>query len=217
MKASVSTQQIIDLEHFLPTHIPVLAIYSRSFTLAAHLLEYLSLDLGRILAEESGSTPVEVLSDESTTLTSSVDPIADSRAYGISSVLDIGQKITRPVPSVPVLDLTVRTSTPTTVPTPAKHTPTPSPSRSQSLSPGLEDVVKQDSPDPDYPLNPDPAVSTVSHQPRTEIKKKKPKSIGVDPFSELSKQKTTRTAGKLDIKMIKKKQKRNDIDDIFGF
>jgi hypothetical protein len=216
LKAAVSTQQIIELEHFLPTHIPVLAIYGRLFALSAHLASYLSLDLERILGGESGVEEPVVTSTLSTLAAFPV--LADiplGMELGESSVLgqsgpDYGQKIARPVSSL----ITFAPDRPSPSPSLSSSKPIPSSARpsppvpvrtaSRSRSPSI--AQEQDSPDPDFPeialpqAKPSPIPSDIPRELPKIIKKKK--------------RTPTETATN---ENIKKKKKRNDIDDIFGF
>lgn len=203
----MSTQQIIELEHFLPTQISVLAIYGRLFALAVNIAQTLSLDIEEILA---GTGPdgnkiagmmgsVSARTDdlsllEPKTLTTSTTRYTD---------FDFGQKIERPTKQAVAPVLPVRPSEPT-LPMPSKSR---SPSPSASQSPTVRPV--QDSPDPDFPVmlppSPGPKASSLASPAPLEMRKKKKRP------------KTEAEAGAEGSKKTQKiKKKRNDIDDIFG-
>lgn len=227
-KASISTRQIIELGHFLPTHIPVLAIYGRLFAASAHLVQSLALDLEGILAGQSGVEEVvaaavapstlAALASTSGLLPALFDPIESRSGPAGEAGLDIGQKISRPIPSF----VSARGQVPETPIVSASDSPMPlspdrqsrsvlvAPARTPSRSPSSSPFVNQgqDSPDPDFPeitLPPTEPSLPSSNYPRESTLKeakvlKKKKRVPVE-IGESG----------------KKKKKRNDIDDIFGF
>ena len=235
LKASVSTTQIIELGHFLPTHIPVLAIYGRLFALSAHLTQSLSLDLERILAGQSGVEEVVAVASAPSTLIASTSgsapestilPIPDDVVetnFGQAGQagLDIGQKISRPITSsapvstsVSVPDTPVPMSMSMSI-SPERHSRSPSeqapPARTPSRSPSVSPRVNQgeDSPDPDFPEINLPEATTPSSP-----------SLKVPRGPKLEKPKVVKKKKRVPIdagETSKKKKKRNDIDDIFGF
>lgn len=191
-----------------------MAIYGRIFALSTHLAQSLSLDLERILAGQSGveelkpQTQSVLLPDTIEILEIPLETNDGPSRAGARSGFDMGQKIARPVPSTPNIvpdPMTVSKPTPTTSPerqSPSEvaRTPSPSPAASPSM------LMEQDSPDPDYPdgtipqAESSPPVSKLPRERTTKVLKKKRVPVEART-SEIS----------------KKKKKRNDIDDIFGF
>ena len=215
LKASVSTQQIIELGHFLPTHIPVLAIYGRLFALSAHLAQSLSLDLEGILGGGSGIEEViqakAAAAAEGAVLPMMDDPLevplgAESRRI---STYDLGQRIARPVVTSIIASEPLTASIPlasSAVNSPSPPVPTPTPSRSPS--PSL--VPQQDSPDPDFPENLIPDAQSQSPAEGTSQQARMPRDRTPKVIKKKKRPVQVSEVGK-------KKKKRNDIDDIFGF
>lgn len=179
------------------------------FALCAHLAEYLSLDLERILGGMSGGKEARkpLVTTASAIALETALELGHGACEAGHSNLDIGQKIARPVASIVSDDMESVAQQSTPPPSDSKSDParaeTPVPPHSSS-PPG---TPKQDSPDPDFPeptafpTEPIPPSSTIPQDTAPKVTKKK-KRAPVDNTPGLAN---------------KKKKKRNDIDDIFGF
>lgn len=97
MKATVSIQQIIELEHFLPTQISVIAIYGRLFALSSSIADNLGMEM-----EEMLGVPLKKVKKRKSENEDEVVEVLDEYIYtpapGRSvATIDMGQKISRPV------------------------------------------------------------------------------------------------------------------------
>lgn len=187
----MSTQQIIELEHFLPMHVSVLAVYGRLFVLASHLGQFLSLDVEELLSGRAMPKAVAKAEQEAVSLFAEQSIGEMSASAGAT---DLGEKIHRPISRA--------IATPPAPPAPPlkrKETPARSSSPAQC----------EDSPDPDFPDSP-LAPSTV-HDPA-------PRRLKASQSDKPKKKRAKAISNNDDSPAVKKKVKRRDaIDDIFGF
>lgn len=191
IKAAISTQQIIELEHFLPTHISVLAVYGRLFALASHLGQHHSLELEELLGGQAKKEDIKIIE----AMAVSDSPVNDSTLS--ASTLDLGQKIERKTASAASLSIP---AIPVAVTPPVHELDLGTPARSPSP------VPSQDSPDPDFPVISNTS-SEVPEPTAAPARLEKPKKKRVKALSD--------EVEKVPVKKAKKK-KRDDIDDIFG-
>jgi hypothetical protein len=116
LKATVSIQQIIDLEHFLPTVISVMAIYGRLFAIGSSIANVLGMEI-----EESLGVPKRIVKqkrkrEERDEIAEVIQEYVYTPAAGRKNpTFDLGQKIARPVrspspePAPPVVSVPVLT------------------------------------------------------------------------------------------------------------
>lgn len=128
MKATVSIQQIIELEHFLPTVVSVIAIYGRLFALGSSIANTLGMEV-----EESLGVPKKKVREKRKR--KELDEIVEVEEDYVYtpepgrrvSTFDLGQKIERPVRS-PSPHPVPRALAPVQVPTSSEESESPPPS-----------------------------------------------------------------------------------------
>ena len=123
----MSIQQIIELEHFLPTVISVMAIYGRLFAIGSSIANHLGMEI-----EESLGVPKRIIKQKRKR--EERDELAEVMAEYVytpapgrkNSTFDLGQKIARPVRS-PSPEATLPVA-PVRVLTPSEGSGSPPPS-----------------------------------------------------------------------------------------
>jgi len=204
LKATVATQQIIQLEHFLPTQISVIAVYGRLFALGTSMAAFHGLDLEEVL---EGKARVERRKRVKRGETVDLEDIMEMEvATGpISfSTFDMGQKIQRPV--IPEGQVTE----PTIVTTDAIESPSPLPSsKGESSSPPPPSSPDEVLPPPPPTVKPKPKLKRSIDS--AESKAARDSDTTTEPKLKSKKRPT------LDEKVKTKKKKRDDMDSIFGF
>jgi hypothetical protein len=126
----VSIQQIIELEHFLPTVISVMAIYGRLFAIGSSIANVLGMEI-----EESLGVPKRIIKqkrkrEERDEIAEVMEEYVYTPAPGRKNpTFDLGQKIARPVRS-PSPEPILSASGPAPVPvlTPSEESGSPPPS-----------------------------------------------------------------------------------------
>jgi hypothetical protein len=204
LKATVSTQQIIQLEHFLPTQISVIAVYGRLFALGTSMASYHGLDLEEAL---EGKASVErrkpVKRGETVDLEDIMEMEVDAGPISFST-FDMGQKIQRPI--IPEHQVTV----PTIITTDSKKSPSPVPSsKGESSSPPPPSSPDELLPPP--PPTAKPKLKLKRSIDSAESKAARDSDTTTEPKLKSKKRPT------LDEKVKAKKKKRDDMDSIFGF
>ena len=126
MEATVSIQQIIELEHFLPTQISVIAVYGRLFALGVSIANVLDMEMEETLGVPKRTVKTKRKREDRDQIVEVFDhyietapPVAGRRV----STFDLGQKIARPVRS------------PSPIPSPPAPAPIRLPSKSESATP----------------------------------------------------------------------------------
>ena len=207
----MAIQQIIELEHFLPTQISVVAIYGRLFAIGISIATHFGLDLEQVLSgdiksktkskgkkrkRKDGADAPLIYEDSNLDLDIDMDlgPRMVSRR---KDTFDMGQRIERPV-TVPVLQPEL------SVPIQSKSSIDP-PQLSPADSPGS---ISSGSPPPSSPDIPPSPVRVPNPMLKTEP---------IDPKPKLKKKKTLAAAQNTTTKKTKGKKKKDDMDDIFGF
>jgi hypothetical protein len=214
----VAIQQIIELEHFLPTQISVIAVYGRLFTLGISIANHLGLDVEQVLSgdvkiknkgkkrkRKDGGAGLRVLNAPSPSVydDSNLDlGLQKVVSHRREDIFDMGQRIERPV--------TVLATQPE-IPVP-KHSQLSTRSPRQSpLDLDPQESISSGSPPPSSPdididIPPTP-VQLPSPEPilKAKLKKKKTLASTIDIDTKKTKTKT------------KGKKKKDDMDDIFGF
>jgi hypothetical protein len=204
-KATVSTQQIIQLEHFLPTQISIMAVYGRLFALGTSIATYHSLDLEQVLAGESRVEKAKQTKSTAGDLDIDMGEILrevkmdiDTDVERPSEIFDMGQRIERAV-------MLEREAEP--VSAQAVFEPESPVSKAASSASGSSPPAASS---PDEPIQ--------EYIPPPSSKKKRIESHfsltdNVEP--EIKKSSKKRTASEPKTKT--KKKKRDDMDSIFGF
>jgi hypothetical protein len=100
LKATVSIQQIIELEHFLPTVISVMAIYGRLFALGSSIANNLGMEMEESLGVPKRTIKQKRKREEQDEIAEVMEEYTYTPAPGRKTpTFDLGQKIARPVRS----------------------------------------------------------------------------------------------------------------------
>lgn len=205
----MAIQQIIELEHFLPTQISVVAVYGRLFAIGISIATHSGLDLEEVLSgniksktkskgkkrkRKDGADAQLICEDSNLDLDEDLGPKMVSRR---KDTFDMGQRIERPV----------------TVPVSQPESPVPNQSKSSIDPPQLSPAdsprsISSGSPPPSSPDIPPTPVRMPTPELKTEP---------IDPKPKLKKKKTLAAAQNTSTKKTKGKKKKDDMDDIFGF
>ena len=124
----MSIQQIIELEHFLPTVISVMAIYGRLFAIGSSIANSLGMNI-----DESLGVPKRIIKqkrkrEEQDEIAEVMEEYTYTPAPGRKTpTFDLGQKIARPVRS-PSPELILPASAAMPVSTPSEESGSPPPS-----------------------------------------------------------------------------------------
>lgn len=207
----MAIQQIIELEHFLPTQISVVAVYGRLFAIGISIATHSGLDLEQVLSgnvkctsgskgkkrkRKDGADAQLIYEDSNLDLDLGMD-LGPKMVSRRKDTFDMGQRIERPV----------------TVPFSQPESPVPNQSKSSIDPPQLSPAdsprsISSGSPPPSSPDIPPSPVRVPTPELKTEP---------IDPKPKLKKKKTLAVAQSSTTKKTKGKKKKDDMDDIFGF
>jgi hypothetical protein len=128
LKANVSIQQIIELEHFLPTVISVMAIYGRLFAIGSSIANVLGMEIEESLGVPRRTIKQKRKREEQDEIAEVMEEYVYTPAPGRTNpTFDLGQKIARPIRS-PSPEPVLPASAPVPVLTPSEESGSPPPS-----------------------------------------------------------------------------------------
>ena len=207
----MAIQQIIELEHFLPTQISVVAVYGRLFAIGINIAIHFGLDLEEVLIgniksktkskgkkrkrKDGADTPL-IYEDSNLDLDLDMD-LGQKMVSRRKDTFDMGQRIERPV----------------TVPVSQRESPVQNQSKSSIDPPQLSPAdsprsISSGSPPPSSPDIPPSPIRVPTPELKTDP---------IDPKPKLKKKKSLAAAQNATTKKTKGKKKKDDMDDIFGF
>lgn len=203
----MAIQQIIELEHFLPTQISVVAVYGRLFAIGISIATHFGLDLEQVLSGNIKSTTKSKGKKRKRKDGDDTPLIYDDSNFDVDlgpkmvsrrkNTFDMGQRIERPV----------------TVPVSQRESPVQNQSKSSIDPPQLSPAdsprsISSGSPPPSSPDIPPSPIRVPTPELKTDP---------IDPKPKLKKKKSLAAAQNATTKKTKGKKKKDDMDDIFGF